>query len=82
MAQRLTVGLAAMALVLVGVAVVATTGSFTAAVQDGRGAAPALASTTTGCFRLADILSAIARPTMSSGPPAADDTIILMGFEG
>jgi quinoprotein glucose dehydrogenase len=37
MAQRLTVGLAAMALVLVGVA---TTGSFTAMGQDGRGSAP------------------------------------------
>ena len=41
MAQRLTSGLAAMALVLVGVVVVATTGSFTAAGQDGRGSAPA-----------------------------------------
>jgi hypothetical protein len=44
--------------------------------------APDRASTTTGCFRLAASFSATARATISSGPPAADDTMILTGRVG
>jgi hypothetical protein len=44
--------------------------------------APERDSTTTGCLRLSASFSATARATTSSGPPAAEETMILTGWVG